>query len=200
MQFQLFSGRLYITLGLFLLGIYAGRKRFFEKLGENLGFVKVLTKYSLWVLGGCFLIAMAFFGGAYALQIKLSNQVNWAVGGFLMDAFNAALACIYVAGIIILFQKPRWQQRLMVLYPVGRMGLTIYLMQAFFGTLIFFSYGLGLIFTMGAFYSLLLGLVIFILQILFAHFWFRHFAYGPVEWLWRNLTYFKIQQLTLARV
>jgi uncharacterized protein len=117
----------------------------------------------------------------------------------MMDIFNAALAMIYVAWMLILFQNEKWNKRLMVLYPVGRMGLTVYLMQTFFGTMIFFSYGLGLVYELGSFYSLLLGLLIFILQIVIARLWFRYFAYGPVEWLWRNLTYFKIQPLVLSK-
>jgi uncharacterized protein len=199
MEFQLSSGRLYITLGLFLLGIYAGRKRFFDTLPQHLPFVRSAVKYSLWAIGGCFLFGVAFFAGAQALQIKLNDQANWAVGGFLYDIFNASLATLYVAGIIFLFQKEKWQTRLMILYPVGRMGLTTYLMQAMFGTLIFFSYGLGLAFELGAFYSMLLGLLIIIFQIAFAHVWFSYFNYGPVEWIWRNLTYFKIYPLRVNK-
>ena len=73
------------------------------------------------------------------------------------------------------------------------MGLTTYLMQSVFGTLIFFSYGFGLLFELGAAVTFGLGVVLFIIQIIFAKYWFRYFQFGPVEWLWRTLTYFKVQ-------
>jgi uncharacterized protein len=78
------------------------------------------------------------------------------------------------------------------------MGLTTYLVQSVFGTMIFFNYGLGLLSEIGALASFAAGLSFFILQIVFARYWFRHFSYGPVEWLWRSVTYLKIQKLKFA--
>jgi uncharacterized protein len=192
MQFQVFSGRLYITLGLFLLGIYAGRKRLFENLQQHTPFVKRWIKNALWLLLACVVLGAAIFGGAYLLKIDLPQQAMMMIGGVIYDVFNTAMAILYTGWILLLFQKVKWQKRLMVLYPVGRMGLTVYLLQTAFGSLVFFGYGLGLLFSIGAFTSLMLGLGFFIFQVIFAHLWFRHFTYGPVEWLWRNLTYFKI--------
>jgi uncharacterized protein len=199
MEFQVFSGRIYITFGLFLLGIYAGRKRFFENLAANSPWLKKSIRISLWSILGAVVFSALFFGGAQVLKIELNQMVMWMVGGFMMDIFNAALAMIYVAWVLILFQKEKWNKRLMVLYPVGRMGLTVYLMQTFFGTMIFFSYGLGLVYELGSFYSLVLGLLMFTLQIFLARMWFRYFAYGPVEWVWRNLTYLRIQPMLLPK-
>jgi uncharacterized protein len=195
-QFQIDSGRIYITMGLFLLGLYAGRKRFFENLQDNLPFVKrVLLKRSLWSILGMIVFAVLFFGGAELLKIPLPQIVQWAVGGLLFDSFNIALATIYVAGIILLFQKPRWYNRLLALYAPGRMGLTTYLVQGLVGTLVFFGFGLGLIGVIGALASVGIGLGLFILQTYFSKWWLGKFKYGPVEWLWRSLTYLKIQPL-----
>ena len=199
MQFQIISGRLYITLGLFLLGIYAGRKNLFGKLHENKPLLKKALRCSVYTILGSLVFGLVFFGGTTLLKITLSQQVQWMVGGFIFDLFNTSLAAIYISGLLVLFQKEKWYKRLMVLYPVGRMGLTTYLMQTLFGTLVFFSYGLGLLGDIGAFLLLVLAVMLFGIQILFAQYWFRHFNYGPVEWLWRNATYFKIQPLTLAK-
>ena len=43
-----------------------------------------------------------------------------------------------------------------------------------------------------------LGILFFVAQVLLARWWMAHFAMGPVEWLWRSLTYFKLQPLTRA--
>ena len=85
-------------------------------------------------------------------------------------------------------------------YDVGRMGLTTYLMQAFFGVLIFSTIGLGLLGEVGAAISALMAIAIFVVQILFSKFWLKHFYYGPVEWLWRSLTNLKMQPLMKPKI
>jgi uncharacterized protein len=80
-------------------------------------------------------------------------------------------------------------------YEVGRMGLTSYLMQALIGTWLLFSYGLALLGNFGASVWAAISLMVFILQIIFSKWWLGRFQYGPVEWLWRSLTYFKVWPL-----
>ena len=191
MGFQVESGRIYITMGLFLLGLYAGRKNIFQ----DIALFKRLIRYSLWTLLGCVLFLVAFFGGTQLAGIELTQPVQWLVGGAGMDIFNAALATIYVGLIVSLFQKDRWKKRLMNFYSAGRMGLTTYLMQTLIGTLIFFSFGLGLLGDLGAASCAAIGILVFILQIIFSNYWLQYFHYGPVEWLWRSLTYLKVQPL-----
>lgn len=191
-DFQIASGRAYITFGLFLLGIYAGRKNFFANVNEKRRLLKD-TRFFAW-MGIIFsLVAgLLFFGGTQVFAVKVSESIVALVGGLLFDVFNACLATIYVMWIQLWLQKERGHKILMNLYPVGRMGLTTYLMQTVFGTLIYFSYGLGMLNEFGALVAFGLALVLFGLQIVFAKWWFTRFAYGPVEWVWRNLTYFKV--------
>lgn len=193
-KFQVESGRIYITMGLFLLGLYAGRKRIFEKWIENTPLFKTLLKRSAWLILGLIIFAVLFFGGAELAKIKLPELVQWLVGGFVFDVFNLALATIYVAAIILLFQNEKWKPRLMPFYEVGRMGLTTYLMQTFFGVLLFFGIGFGLLGEIGALASVAISLIIFIGQIYFSKWWLARFRYGLFEWLWRSATYLKIQK------
>ena len=194
-DFQFASGRVYITMGLFLLGLYAGRKNIFEDIESKNPLFKKLLKVSLWTLLGCVLLSAAFFGGAQALSIKLSDQLQWMVGGEVYDIFNVAFATIYTTGVLLLFQQEKWKPRLMHFYAVGRMGLTTYLMQTIFGVLIFFSFGLGLLGEIGASIAFVVAIGLYIVQIQFSKFWLAHFQYGIFEWLWRSLTYLKIQPL-----
>lgn len=193
-RFQVVSGRIYITLGLFLLGLYAGRKRIFENWAENLPQVKKYLKRSLWTILGLILFALVFFGGAEVAKIKLPEIIQWMVGGLLFDIFNLLLALIYVLGIMLLFHKEKWHTRLMHFYAVGRMGLTTYLVQTFFGVLLFFGIGFGLLGEIGVLASVAIGIVIFMGQIYFSKWWLSRYRYGPVEWLWRSLTYLKVQK------
>lgn len=195
-QFQVDSGRIYITMGLFLLGLYAGRKQFFENLEQNLPYVKkILLKRSLWIILALILTAVIIFGGAQLLKLPLPEIIQWTIGGLLFDTFNLALASIYVATVILLFQKEKWHTQLMKLYAPGRMGLTTYLVQGLAGTLLFFGFGFGLLGEIGALASVGIGLLLFILQSYFSSWWLARFKYGPAEWAWRSLTYLKFQPL-----
>lgn len=198
-DFQIASGRVYITMGLFLLGLYAGRKNIFENIESKKPFFKKLLRGSLWTLLGCVLFSAAFFGGSHAVGIKLSDQLQWMVGGEVFDVFNTAFATIYTTGIVLLFQKEKWKPRLMQFYAVGRMGLTTYLVQTIFGVLIFFSIGFGLLGEIGASIAVVVAIGLYIVQIQFSKFWLAHFEYGIFEWLWRSLTYLKIQSIRKQR-
>ena len=79
------------------------------------------------------------------------------------------------------------------LVAVGRMGLTTYLVGTAFGGMVFLGYGLGQLGKMGLTASVGLGLLFFALQIPFSNWWLKHFHFGPVEWLWRSLTFGKAQ-------
>jgi uncharacterized protein len=187
--FQVQSGRIYITTGLFLLGLYAGRKRIFE----NVTFFKNLIRFSLWTILGSILFLLVFFGITQLAGIVLPQSVQWLIGGEMWDIISTMLAAIYVGLVVTLMQKDRWRKRLMHFYSAGRMGLTTYLSQTLIGIFIFFSVGFGLLGEIGSAACMAISIIVFIGQISFSNYWLRHFLYGPVEWLWRSMTYLKVQ-------
>jgi uncharacterized protein len=193
MDFQVWSGRIYMTPGLFLLGLYAGRKKFFENIQVPL--IKKCLRNSAWGLLATVLFAVAFFVVANSITGGLSNDTNALAGISFFNFFNTFLAVIYVSWFILLFQNKKWKGRLMQFYAAGRMGLTTYLMQALFGILLFSTLGLGLVGQFGAATSFGIAIIIYVFQMWFAKIWMSHFYYGPIEWLWRSLTNFKFQPL-----
>ncbi|MFY8036667.1 MAG: DUF418 domain-containing protein, partial [Cyclobacteriaceae bacterium] len=190
-EFQIEFGRIYITLGLFLLGLYAGRKKWFDEIQ----IFKKLIRFGLWALLSCVVVAGAMALIIFILKIEMTQAQQFLVGGFVYDVFNASLAAIYVGLVVLAFQKERRYQLLMNFYEVGRMGLTTYLTQALVGTLLLFSYGFGLLGEYGAATWSAIAIVVFGLQIVFSKWWLAHFYYGPVELLWRSMTYLKLQPL-----
>jgi uncharacterized protein len=76
-------------------------------------------------------------------------------------------------------------------HPVGQMGLTIYLTQTVFGLALFYGVGLGLLGKIGVAAAIGWGVAFYLVQLILARAWMRHFTMGPVEWLWRALTYFR---------
>ena len=189
MAFQVDSGRIYMTLGFFLLGLYAGRRRFFESPATHRAFFVRLCRYT--GLGTLALIAAAV---VLFLVIKLpENAYTPLLGGFIYDTGNAALTLFYVAGITLLFGKPGWAKRLAGLAPVGRMGLTNYLTQTVIGLVLFQGYAFGLLGEIGVAFSSALALPVFALQVQYSKWWLSRFRYGPFEWLWRSGTYLRMQ-------
>jgi len=101
----------------------------------------------------------------------------------------------YASALVWLRERPAWGPRLQALAPVGQMALTNYLLQSIVCTLIFYSYGLGLFGKVGAALGILLTIGMYAAQIPLSGWWLRRFRYGPAEWLWRSLTYLKLQPM-----
>jgi uncharacterized protein len=189
MEFQLWSGRIYMTLGYFLLGLYLGRRRLFDHLQENQPFVKKVFKYSGLAIPVSILLAVLLY-----FTVPQGPLLN-LLGMQVYDTVNAAFTFFYVAGISLLFLKPNWTSRLLHLAPVGKMALTNYVLQSIIGILIFYGYGLGLIGEMVAAPAVAMVFPIFFLQVMASKWWLSRFQYGPLEWLWRSLTYLRLQPI-----
>lgn len=111
-----------------------------------------------------------------------------------------SMAVLYMSILALLMNRPAWQRRLVFLAPVGRMPLSTYLSQSLICTFLFYGWGLGLIGRVGPALCLPLTLAIFSLQILASRGWLRRFRFGPMEWLWRSLTYGKLQPMQRAEL
>jgi uncharacterized protein len=114
----------------------------------------------------------------------------WLLVSLAGQAVGApALSLFYMSSIVLLMQRTPWEQRLRPLAPVGRMAISNYLLQTVICTTLFYGYGLGLYGQAGSAAGLLLTVVIFALQVPLSVWWLGHFRFGPVEWLWRSLSY-----------
>jgi uncharacterized protein len=75
------------------------------------------------------------------------------------------------------------------LAPCGRMTLTIYVMQSIFLVPAFYEFGAGAYAYLGQAGNAALGIALRGLQMWLARAWFKHYYYGPLEWLWRSATW-----------
>ncbi|MHC4786934.1 MAG: DUF418 domain-containing protein, partial [Planctomycetota bacterium] len=120
------------------------------------------------------------------------------LAGDLLFAFGtAALALGYAATLVLAAQTPRGRAALAPLAGVGRLALTVYLTQTLLFTTLFYGYGFGQAFRLGPAAVTAWALLIFGLQVVVCQWWSRRFRFGPVEWLWRSLTYLNWQPLRL---
>jgi uncharacterized protein len=187
--------RLPKILAMFLLGFYAYRRGFFQDLSSHQPFIRRVLVYGL-VLGLIGNIAFATLAGAEAV-IPPSPA---GIVGVVAYAFGVpALAFAYIALVATLWQKAAWRRLLAFLAPVGRSALTNYLLQTVICLSIFYGFGFGQYGKVGAATATLIALAIFLFQILISALWLKYFAYGPMEWIWRQLTYRQRLNLRLKR-
>lgn len=105
----------------------------------------------------------------------------------------------YMSLIVLAHQRGMISRLASWISPVGQMALTNYLMQSVICALIFYGYGLGLYGSVSRLELLPIIVGIWVFQIGFAGFWLSLFKQGPIEWIWRNLTYMRIQSIRKTR-
>jgi uncharacterized protein len=183
------------VLALFLAGSLAWRKGLFTPRPESLHRYRTV----MWIA-----FAAGITGNVVITILRWVNDVPMmpttplAAGlGILGSVTTPALSIGYLCLVILLCQHEAWLVRLRRFAAVGRTALSNYLLQSVVGTLLFYSYGLGLFGRVGPAWLLLLTFVIFALQVLLSRWWLARYRYGPAEWLWRSLTYGR--RLPLAR-
>jgi uncharacterized protein len=187
--------RLPKILAMFLLGFYAYRRGFFQDLSKHQSFIRWVLIYGL-ILGLIGNVAFAALAGSEAVFPPSPAGIV----GVISYAFGVpALALFYIALIATLWQKAGWRRLLSYLAPVGRMALTNYLLQTLICVFIFYGYGFGLFGRVGAVSATLIAIAIFLFLIFMSRLWLKFFNYGPVEWIWRQLTYRKRLNLRLTR-
>lgn len=191
--FMIFTGRLWITFGLFLLGMCAGRLETFKDSEAHRRFFRRL----MWPSA-----AVALLTTIVAIVRPVGFQIS-SVGdllaSFSFTVQQVSLSAFYVAVVTLLYWRKPSNGLLASLAPLGRMGLTTYLGQSVFGVLVFYGLGFGLLGKIGVAAAVGASIAFFIVQVLLARAWMTRFTLGPVEWLWRSLTYFKLQPMRAAQ-
>lgn len=127
------------------------------------------------------------FQAGFSFEYSMYLGSQWNYWGSLFMGFG------YICGIMLIAKSkmlPRLKDRLAA---VGQMALTNYIMHSVICMFIFWGIGLGLMGTVDRWQQLLVVIVIWLLQILWSRPWLNNFHFGPLEWLWRSLTYMKRQ-------
>ena len=185
-------------LGLFLLGLYVGRHRMFENVAAHRELFRRLVIWGIPIglSAGIVLAGMQVIFEPGEIMAK-----PWLVLVFTVFSMLSMppLAAGYVAAVTLLLEKPEWADRLSVFAPVGRMALTNYLLQSVILVSIVNGYGLGMIGHIEPTVGLVMALALYSLQMIWSPIWLNHFRFGPMEWLWRSLTYGRAQPMRIAQ-
>lgn len=175
------GNRYFKVAGLFLIGYLIGRNKLYIKFGEYYSFVK---RFMFWAL--CFGLPLSWLYAWSSIEGK-----PWGLGAhsvlYLSSVYLTAFG--YVAAFSLLYLKFQngiiWK---ILSYP-GKMALTNYIGQSVIGMFIFYGIGFGLGADTSLFATEWIAFSVFIFEILCSGSWLSLFRFGPLEWIWRCLTY-----------
>jgi len=144
-----------------------------------------------------FLLGLPVVG--YGIYKNFSMEWAYEYSMFIGSQFNY-VASVFVSigyiGIIMLIAKSHsfklWKK---VFSSVGRMAFTNYILMTIICTFIFYGHGLGLYGQIERTGQILLVFGIWIFLMIMSMLWLKYFRFGPLEWLWRTLTYWKVQPM-----
>lgn len=165
-------------------------------LREPARHVAALTRFARWALPAG-IVLHAIYGSKLIIR-HWGWGLPWETRRLLPIVVDCSLfvgALLFSLGlgaaILVLTQDDRWRRRLAVFAAPGRMALTTYLTQSLVMTTIFYGWGLGWYNRTSPSAGLALGLALFVIQVVISHWWLQRFRFGPVEWLWRCVAYWK---------
>ncbi|MEM7376578.1 MAG: DUF418 domain-containing protein [Pseudomonadota bacterium] len=175
-------GMMLIGMALYTGGVLTGKRsaRFYRRLvyvGCGLGFPMSLA--GLWQL----------YRSAWHWEYALF------LGGVPNSLATPLIVSGYIGAVMLWYRSPRGQVLKERLAMVGRTALSNYLAQSVICTAVFYSYGFGLFGDVDRATQLLVVVLIWIAQLQLSAWWLARYRFGPVEWLWRSLTYFTFPPL-----
>jgi uncharacterized protein len=120
-------------------------------------------------------------------------SINWV--DLIYPFQRMLLVMAHAAALILMFQSGFAKNLFSRLVAVGRMALSNYISHSLICTLFFFGYGLNFYGEFEFYQIYFVVLAIWIFQLIISPIWLKYFLFGPMEWLWRSLTYWKIQPM-----
>jgi uncharacterized protein len=183
-----------ILIGMFLIGSWFVRSGIMDKAQAHLPLFRKLAMFGL-PIG----IGMGLLGSAIAMHSipgsRGADGFQLASGLQMLGNLPASIG--YVSLLILMLYSASPLNKVSVLAPFGRMALTNYLTQSLVASTFFFGYGFGN-WGVSRVDQMLFVVVLVAVQIVFSHLWLARFRYGPMEWLWRAVTYWQIPPMRIG--
>lgn len=183
MQELIDGNRFFKVMGLFLLGFWIGRNRLYADLERCRPLLR----------------KVAMFGFSAGLPVSVLyawsslNGHPWGLAGhsalYAFGVFPLGLA--YMAAVCLWYVRRRECAVFRLLAAPGRMALSNYIGQSVLGMAVFYGIGFGFGAGMGLSQVMAVAAGVFLFEMAFSVFWLRFFRFGPLEWVWRMLTYGK---------
>ncbi len=187
------AGLMFVAIGMFLLGVWFVRSGIITHDRDNLPLFRRIALIGLPIGLGLSVLSSLIT----VSHLPGQNGDHWMAANAVLELANLPACLAYMSIVILMFHSKTIFCHIRVLAPYGRMALTNYLMQSLFQAWFFYGWGLSY-FGMGRANQLLFAIAIILLQIIFSHWWLNRFAYGPMEWIWRGITYWQFPKFRLS--
>ena len=183
-----FLAMMFLGMALFSWGFFT------NKLKTSTYTMWLLIGYGIGIPIGLQLLNLEFLSDA----IRTAFVDRWTTNPFIFREFRRVLITIGHASLIMLLFRSKLVPWLMRAFAnVGQMAFTNYLMQSIICTFFFFGYGFGYYGTLRFHQIYYVVGAVWIFQLIFSSIWLKYFRFGPFEWVWRSLTYWKLQPMKL---
>lgn len=189
--YTLYDNSLPMIFSMFLLGVFCWRKGFFTAVEKHIIFWKKVFWLGLLIGAG----GQLFVFVCGILGYKKVFTPDEDILRYIEIITNPILTFFYVSLIVLLIHKlkGRHDSILEALKATGRMPLSNFFLQFIIMAALMYPYGFGL--KLFSYQLILVAFCIYLFQMLLSIWWLKHFIYGPMEWLWRSLTYLKLQSM-----
>jgi uncharacterized protein len=183
------------SLALMLLGLALFKWGFLTGSWSNDDYWKVLK------IGYCIGLPLAMYEFYYGfqnfttLEANLARMervpINWV--SLIYPFQRILLVMAHASALILLYKSGKIQGLFRRLEAVGQMAFTNYISHSVICTLFFFGYGLNYYAELEYYQIYFLALAIWVFQLIISPIWLKYYLFGPLEWVWRSLTYWKLQ-------
>jgi uncharacterized protein len=175
------------VLGVFLFGLWVWRAGIIGDLASRIEMLRRCQMHGLWV-------GLVFNAGTVMVtEMYHPNPMVPSIPGFVANLTGAigapAGSLFYASTLALLWQRPDWRRRLAPFGAVGRTALSNYLLQSVVCTTLFYGWGGALYGTVSPLAGLAITLPIYAAQVVLTTMYMKRFRSGPMEWVWRRLTY-----------
>lgn len=187
------AGLGFLALPMFLIGFWFVRSGVVRDIRAHQSMFRWLATWTIplglaMTLGSVWLHAPVFTPG--------DNRNPAALASMGLFMWAALPLCIGYFSVVAVLAYTRLGSRLLSpLRPAGQMALSNYIGASLIGTLCFYGYGLGWWGQVSRLGQMGFVVAVFALQLVFSHLWMKKFRFGPLEWLWRSITYWRWQPM-----
>jgi uncharacterized protein len=176
------ASRMLLGMGLMKLGVFSAERS---------------RRFYLWMIGLGYCIGLPLMVFDALEMIRHEFSFDYLIhGGFFYNGFGSLVVALGHVGLLMLIVQSgalTWLTRRLA--AVGRMALSNYLTHSIVCTTLFYGYGFGLFGQINRTGLAAIVVAIWVFQLCMSPIWLRYFRFGPAEWLWRSLTYWKVQPM-----
>jgi uncharacterized protein len=175
------------TLGLMLVGMGLLKARVFDGTRSRAFYARMLVAGA--VLGAPL--------AAWGIRENVRHAWDVRYAFFLGDLWNywGSFFVSFAWVALVLLVAPRVRSAAARLAAVGRTALSNYILDTLLCTTLFYGHGFGLFGKLDRVEQVAVVLAVWVVQLVVSPWWLRRFRFGPLEWLWRSLTYWRRQPM-----